>query len=158
MKLKYEFYNNTFAKINPLFADQDQFVSVSKVSGSRTFANPKYRPVTTRRYFWNRWVVLLFVWTLKPMLLSLTQHSIKNCLILTITTQTHMIYVREFFLAFNFFSNSLVSKVPGSCFKSVITLWKCKKISKQHEDISIGTRMSQLFKKWVQKISWDCPF
>ena len=55
--------------------------------------------------------------------------------------------------------NSLVSKVPGSRFKSAITLWKSKINKMAHMDISYGTRMNWLMiKNWVQKICWDYPF
>ena len=69
-----------------------------------------------------------------------------------------MIYVWTKFPAPKFSGDSLVSLVPGSCFKSTITQWKLAKNQNSPMASLIGPEWKDWGKKPEQKISWDYPF
>ena len=79
---------------------------------------PKYWGVKTPWCPKHRRVVLMFVWTFKPMLLPLKQHSFKKL------SKSNVSYANTFdlclkvFLAQELRFVSLVLRTPGSCFKN----------------------------------------
>ena len=94
----------------------------------------------------------LFLWTFKPMLQPLKQHSFKKLFSFSFTIQIKFKHILKFFLTEGFWGDSPVSQAPGSHFKRLITQPRSKK-SKCPEDISNGTRRSCLGKKTEYKKS-----
>ena len=112
---------------------------------------PKDRGVPTCRYLGNRQVFFTVVWTFKPMLLPLKQHSFKK------QSNRSINYTNTFDLCLNNVpSPNIFRRLPGSRFNIPITLWKVRKN---------GPRTSLIVPEWTdwgknrsKKISRDSPF